>query len=86
MSQNALALSQLSCGEKGKVVSVDAGSPYYRQKLLCLGLVPGVSFQIVRVAPLGCPIEVLVRGCSLSLRKQEIDILQVEKLALTIPV
>jgi ferrous iron transport protein A len=75
-----LPLSALNCGDKGQVVSFHVGSPYYRQKLLALGLVPGVSFQIVRVAPLGCPIEVIVRGCSLSLRKQEIDILQVERL------
>lgn len=80
MTSSVLAVSDLDCGEKGQVVSLDAGSPYYRQKLLSLGLVPGVRFEVVRVAPLGCPLELIVRGCSLSLRKQEIEILRVERL------
>ena len=33
-------------------------SPAYRQKLLSLGMLPGSSFNVVRVAPLGAPIHI----------------------------
>ena len=80
MSENIYPLSELCSGDEGEVVSFAQSGSYYRQKLISLGLMPGVTFKILRVAPLGCPMEVLVRGCALSLRKQEIDILKVEKL------
>jgi Fe2+ transport system protein FeoA len=36
-----------------------------------LGLLPGTRVQMVRVAPLGDPVELLVRGCRLSIRRAE---------------
>jgi len=45
-----------------------------------LGLVPGTSVCISKVAPLGDPIELMVRGGRLSLRRHEAEILQVELL------
>lgn len=51
-----------------------------RRKLLAFGLTPRTTFEIVRVAPLGDPIEIKVRGFSLSLRKTEYDILITEQL------
>lgn len=41
------------------------------QRLMMLGLTPGTSFSVVRVAPLGDPIEIKLRGFSLSLRREE---------------
>ena len=48
-----------------------------RQKLLAMGLTPGVSIQVIRFAPLGDPIQILVRDCALSLRKEEALLFQV---------
>lgn len=48
----------------------------FRHKLLAMGLTPGVLITVVRIAPLGDPIQVLVRGCTLSLRK--VDCQQIE--------
>jgi ferrous iron transport protein A len=45
-----------------------------------MGLTPGVELQVVRVAPLGDPVEVRVRGTSVSLRKDEAAALLVESL------
>ena len=45
-----------------------------------MGLTPGTELSVVRVAPLGDPVEIKVRGFSLSLRKDEADALQIEKL------
>ena len=43
----------------------------YRRKLLALGLTPGTEILISRIAPLGCPIQLKIRGIALALRKNE---------------
>jgi ferrous iron transport protein A len=43
----------------------------YRRRLLSLGMTRGVVVQIIRRAPLGCPVQVDVRGTSLTLREEE---------------
>ncbi|HAU7910368.1 TPA: ferrous iron transporter A [Escherichia coli] len=53
-------------------------SPAYRQKLLSLGMLPGSSFNVVRVAPLGNPIHIETRRVSLVLRKKDLALLEVE--------
>jgi len=53
-------------------------SPAYRQKLLSLGLLPGSSFNVVRVAPLGDPIHISTRRVNLVLRKKDLALVQVE--------
>jgi len=72
-------LCELQIGEKGRIISIKPGEKYYRQKLLSMGLIPGTEFEIARVAPLGDPIELAVRGYALSLRRDEANILQIEK-------
>ena len=53
-------------------------SPAYRQKLLSLGMLPGSTFNVVRVAPLGDPIHIETRRVSLVLRKKDLALLEVE--------
>lgn len=53
-------------------------SPAYRQKLLSLGMLPGSSFNVVRVAPLGDPIHIETRRVSLVLRQKDLALLEVE--------
>ena len=53
-------------------------SPAYRQKQLSLGMLPGSSFNVVRVAPLGDPIHIETRRVSLVLRKKDLALLEVE--------
>ena len=63
-------LSQLPLGARGVVWSV-SGAPELRRRLLELGLVPGTPVEAVRRAPLGDPLEIIVRGYALSLRANE---------------
>lgn len=49
---------------------IDPTAPTHA-RLLELGLTPGAQVEVVRLAPLGDPMEIAVRGCRLSLRKQE---------------
>lgn len=76
MSMN---LKQLSVGDTGRVVGFGEGSKAYRRKLLSLGLTPGTELTVTRYAPMGDPVEIRVRGFSLSLRKDEAASLLVEK-------
>jgi Fe2+ transport system protein FeoA len=49
-----------------------------RRPLLDLGLTPGTSILVVRRAPLGDPIEIFVRGCHFSIRREEANRILVE--------
>lgn len=56
-------------------------SPAYRQKLLSLGMLPGSSFQVVRVAPLGDPVHIETRRVNLVLCKKDLALIEVESLS-----
>ncbi|MCV6636909.1 FeoA family protein [Candidatus Albibeggiatoa sp. nov. NOAA] len=72
-------LSDMQIGENGKVTGIRRGEKAYRQKLLAMGLTPGTEFSVTRYAPMGDPVEIKVRGFSLSLRQAEANALLVEK-------
>lgn len=55
-------------------------NPAFRQKLMALGLLPGSTFQLIRVAPLGDPLHIETRHVSLMLRKKDLALLQLEAL------
>ena len=74
-----LKLSEMKVGEQGKVVGYGSGKKQYLDKIFSMGLTVGTEFEIVRIAPLGDPVEINVRGFNLSLRKQEADILLVQR-------
>ncbi len=73
-------LREMPEGTKGRVVTYNKVLRGYKKKLLSMGMTPGVEFTIIRVAPLGDPVEILVRDFHLTLRKEEADALVVEKL------
>ena len=51
-----------------------------RRRLMDMGITPGVEIEIVKVAPLGDPIEINLRGYELSLRKSEAEQIKIEQL------
>jgi ferrous iron transport protein A len=63
-------LSELEPGEKAHIVRVRGFGPM-RRRFMEMGLVPGEKIVVERVAPLGDPIEFLVKGYHLSLRRRE---------------
>ncbi|MEZ5066513.1 MAG: FeoA family protein [bacterium] len=72
-------LEEMEPGETGSIVWV-VGADGSVRRLLDLGLVPGTPIRFVRRAPLGCPLEVVVRGTHLSLRRTEARRIHVESL------
>lgn len=73
-------LGELKVGDQAKMTGFGEGGGNYRRKLLALGFVPGVGLEIVRVAPMGDPVEIRLRGFNMSLRKDEAAVINVEKL------
>jgi Fe2+ transport system protein FeoA len=63
-------LKDLRPGEKAKVAEV-RGAGLIRRRILDMGVVKGSEIEMERVAPLGDPVEVKVKGYHLSLRKNE---------------
>ncbi|MBV1889643.1 MAG: ferrous iron transport protein A [Gammaproteobacteria bacterium] len=72
-------LQDLKPGEIARVIGFESGRRPYRRKLLSMGLTPGIEFQVIRFAPLGDPVEIRIRGFHLSLRRDEADILLLER-------
>lgn len=70
----------LKTGAKARILALAPGEKVYRQRLIAMGLIPGTEFTVSRIAPLGDPIEILVRGYALSLRKHEANILKIEEI------
>lgn len=71
------ALSDLKARNKGKVRQV-TGQGQLKKKLLDMGVLPGSEFEVLRVAPLGDPFEIRIKGYNLSLRKEEASQVNVE--------
>ena len=73
-----VSLDQLNAGEEGVVVNVH-GSGQIKRRLMDMGLTKGTAVKVVKLAPLGDPIELRVRGYELSLRKSESEMVVVSK-------
>lgn len=63
-------LASAKVGQCGKILHVE-GLDDVAIRLLEMGLLPGVNFEMLGIAPLGDPIEIEIRGYRLSLRKSE---------------
>ncbi len=61
------------------VVVAIGGERSFRRRLLELGFVPGTPLEKLRTAPFGDPIEVLVRGSSVSIRRAEAGAIEVTR-------
>ena len=71
------SLDELKSGEKGKIVRVRGKGSVHR-RIIDMGVVTGAEVEMQRVAPLGDPIEIKVKGYCLTLRKEEASNIYVE--------
>lgn len=72
-------IENMKQGDSAVITGYAQGSQNYRTKLLTMGLTKGCSIKLLKVAPLGDPVELEIRGYSLSLRKKEADVLILRK-------
>jgi Fe2+ transport system protein FeoA len=70
MTPDILPLSQLKVGERGVITKMNIKGAA-RQRFLAMGLIKGETILVKRVAPLGDPIDFVIKGYDLSLRKSE---------------
>jgi len=70
-------LREAKIGETAKVVKLH-GEGAVKRRIMDMGITKGVEISIRKVAPLGDPIEVTVRGYELSLRKNDAQMIEVE--------
>jgi len=69
-------LSEMKSGEQGIVEAVH-GHGNISHRLVDMGIVKGSHIRIEKLAPLGDPVEVKVKGCALALRMREADLIDV---------
>ncbi|HNZ25848.1 MAG TPA: FeoA family protein [Spirochaetota bacterium] len=71
-------IDQLKIGEEAVIEGFQKGEGDYLQRLLAMGLTKGTKIKLLKIAPLGDPVEIEVRGFKLSLRKNEAQLLQLK--------
>ena len=70
-------LKQTKVGQHVKVVKIN-GAGAVKRRIMDMGITKGIAVYVRKVAPLGDPIEVTVRGYELSLRKADAEMIEVE--------
>jgi len=70
-------LKETKPGETARVIKINGGGPVKR-RIMEMGITKGVEVYVRKVAPLGDPVEVTVRGYELSLRKEDAESIEVE--------
>ena len=73
-----MTLKDAKVGETVKVLKVEGTGPV-RRRIMDLGITKGVEIYVRKVAPLGDPFELTVRGYELSVRKDDAKMVIVEK-------
>ncbi len=72
-----MTLKEVAIGKTAKVVKLTGEGPV-RRRIMDMGITKGVEVFVRKVAPLGDPVEVTVRGYELSLRKADAEMIIVE--------
>ena len=70
-------LNELKPGRKSRVIKVGGEGPVKR-RIMEMGVTKGIEITVRKVAPLGDPMEVTVRGYELSLRKADAELIEIE--------
>jgi ferrous iron transport protein A len=73
-----MTLADLKTGQEGKIKAV-GGAGALRRRLLDMGLTPGTKVLIRKVAPLGDPMELFLRGYELTLRRDDATNIEMEE-------
>ncbi|MDR2687598.1 MAG: ferrous iron transport protein A [Oscillospiraceae bacterium] len=75
-----MTLRELHVGQSGQVLAV-GGEKALRRRLLDMGITPRTSVTVKKTAPMGDPIELLLRGYVLTLRLEDAEKITVEEAA-----
>ena len=71
-------ITEINVGQNVRVIGYEKTDKSYRHKLLTMGLIKGEEFTLSRLAPMGDPVKIKLRGFSLTLRKTEAESMKLE--------
>ena len=71
-------LIDLNKGQKAKVIGLHNNNPAVRRRLLDMGITTGVTVEVKKIAPLGDPIDIKLRGYELCIRKTDLAEIDIE--------
>lgn len=72
-----MTLREVNIGEEVTVIKIN-GSGALKRRIMDMGITKGSKIYVRKVAPLGDPVEITIRGYELSIRKQDAEIIEVE--------
>jgi len=75
-----MTLRELGVGKSGRVITV-GGAKALRRRLLDMGITPRTTITVKKAAPMGDPIELLLRGYVLTLRLEDAEKITIEEIA-----
>lgn len=75
---NKVQLSDLKIGQRAIVIGLHSKKPEVRRHLLDMGITRGTEVTIKKIAPMGDPIDIELRGYELCIRKEEMRNIDVE--------
>ncbi|MGN1271387.1 MAG: ferrous iron transport protein A [Clostridia bacterium] len=75
-----VCLSNLKIGQRAKVLGLHLDKPDVRRHLLDMGITKGTEILIKKIAPMGDPVDIELRGYELCIRKEEMKCIDVEVL------
>ena len=73
-----MTLNELEVGKSGKIIK-NSNIGILKQRFMDMGITKGVIVKIIKIAPLGDPIEIGIRGYNLSIRKNDAKKIEVEE-------
>jgi ferrous iron transport protein A len=80
-----IKIKDLHPGEMAEIIGYEHSDPRYRGKLLSMGLTKRTVLTLKKIAPLGDPVELEIRGFNLSLRKDEANVILLRRITGEVP-
>ena len=78
MDKQSITINDLVVGAEGTITQV-GGEGVLRLRFLDMGLIPGTKVKVQKIAPLGDPIQILIRGYELTIRREDAAKISVKK-------
>ncbi len=72
-------LDKANLGERVQILKL-TGSRLLKMRFIEMGILPGAFVTVVRTAPLGCPLEIKVKGARILLRRREAALIKIERI------
>ena len=73
-----ITLDKLKLGQVAQVEKINTQDKILRRRIMDMGITKGVLIKVIKIAPLGDPVEISLRGYTLSIRKADLEMIEGE--------